>query len=251
MFCFEMLRRVTHCGVFLHFGGDLKLLQHMLVPAEKPAPQEASRHVATWTWQIVPSINPFPKSCQVFFRRFRQVWSIRGGDWLFKGFERSPASSLDSFSMQGLPWRRKSLMSRGVDVAKEEFLRKEKSRFTVLFGPWISATWFFKWCCFHLHVGNFVNVRVSIGDVLVAVGAISANVGGTSLGLGGECYGTITAVGQAKPVTNRNEKFDLSVWAHLALLHSQVKGWPMWPLAMSSLLHLQTAWVGVQRSEIP
>jgi len=60
-------------------------------------------------------------------------------------------------------------------------------------------------------VGNFVNVRVSIGDVLVAVGAISANVGGTSLGLGGECYGTITAVGQAKPVTNRNEKFDLSV----------------------------------------
>lgn len=49
MFCFEMLRRVTHCGVFLHFGGDLKLLQHMLVPAEKPAPQEASRHVATWT----------------------------------------------------------------------------------------------------------------------------------------------------------------------------------------------------------
>lgn len=112
MFCFEMLRRVTHCGVFLHFGGDLKLLQHMLVPAEKPAPQEASRHVATWTWQIVPSINPFPKSCQVFFRRFRQVWSIRGGDWLFKGFERSPANSLDSLSMQGLPWRRKKLMSR-------------------------------------------------------------------------------------------------------------------------------------------
>ena len=38
MFCFETLRRVTHCG------GDLKLLQHMLVPAEQPAPQEASRH---------------------------------------------------------------------------------------------------------------------------------------------------------------------------------------------------------------
>ena len=30
-----------------------------------------------------------------------QVWSIRGGDWLFKGFERSPASSLDSSAMQG------------------------------------------------------------------------------------------------------------------------------------------------------
>ena len=52
-----------------------------------------------------------------------------------------------------------------------------------------------------LHVASRnVNTLHAIGDVLVAVGAISANVGGTSLGLGGECYGTITAVGQEKPV---------------------------------------------------